>query len=90
MPDFLSDPASTGRLFYEYLRVKTILEDNAAAWGEPFFWLFENTFHMELATREEISKFVPYCFTNNTCCFLRFNSEDVDVFIAVFVLVNPF
>lgn len=78
----ITDPTSTGKLFYEYVRIKTILEDQATTWEEPFFWLYENTFHMERATRLEISRciiFVKLLFLWHLfpiCCLLFHHHVD--------------
>lgn len=55
---FLPDPHSSGSLFYEYVRVQHWLYNAAKKHGHGFFWMFENTFAMEIATKESISKYV--------------------------------
>lgn len=54
------DPKSSGHLFYEYVRIKNCLEALSQTNGTEFFWLFENTAHMEHKSREAISKYSTY------------------------------
>ena len=54
----LSDPLSSGSLFYEFVRVQQWLCNAAKKNGHSFFWLFENTFAMEIATKNSISRYM--------------------------------
>ena len=49
---------STGKLFFEYVRILKQLQMNAKKYGFNLFWLFENTAAMEVHTRQEISEYV--------------------------------
>ncbi|KAK3917166.1 DNA (cytosine-5)-methyltransferase 3A, partial [Frankliniella fusca] len=43
----MHDPESSGHLIFNYVKIKDSLQRRVVASGLPFFWLFENTSHME-------------------------------------------
>ncbi|KAK3920624.1 DNA (cytosine-5)-methyltransferase 3A [Frankliniella fusca] len=43
----MHDPESSGHLIFNYMKIKDSLQRRVVASGLPFFWLFENTSHME-------------------------------------------
>lgn len=46
----------SGRLFFEYVRIRDYLRRQADEENYSFYWVFENTANMENRTKDSISK----------------------------------
>jgi site-specific DNA-cytosine methylase len=51
------DPASSGNLFFDFVRIRNFLFHKAKVRREPFFWFFENTAHMDRSTRTDMEMY---------------------------------
>lgn len=54
----LFDPTRTGSLFFDYHRILTCLQAQAASTGKCIFWLYENVASMPLDVQDSISRYL--------------------------------
>ncbi|KAJ1525518.1 hypothetical protein ONE63_010326 [Megalurothrips usitatus] len=52
----LHEPGSSGGLFFEYVRIRDILSDLAMRRGDPFFWFYEQTAHLDAGVCDTMSR----------------------------------
>lgn len=58
--DHVADKTGTGPLFFEYVRIRDFLLKKAAKEGRRLWWLFENTWYLDITTKRAMIKFVHY------------------------------
>lgn len=57
----------TGRLFFEFYRILTMLKPKEGD-NRPFFWLFENVVFMSANDKSDISRFLEVVSALAYCC----------------------
>ncbi|KAJ1525525.1 hypothetical protein ONE63_010331 [Megalurothrips usitatus] len=50
------EPGSSGGLFFEYVRIRDILSELAMRRGDPFFWFYEQTAHLDAGVCDTMSR----------------------------------
>ncbi|KAE8749714.1 hypothetical protein FOCC_FOCC003454 [Frankliniella occidentalis] len=65
--------SGTGKLFFDFIRVKNYLLRRAEREGYPFYWCFENTKHLDAAVLSEMNRHLresPVAVVPGKCCLV--------------------